>query len=449
MSEQFMTRRERREAERRMAQKLDAAGAEPAAGESPTSAGAADHSDAPVETAQQSPVRTEAPAPSAPADAPFVPAATSQPSERVPEMPVFATRAERKRFLREHGLDPNTETTQIPTILAAGEGASGDSQADVPAGDESVFADAEPVDEVAADDRVDVAASDEAPADPVETQAESADQTEAVDDAGSDETASHEPASDTQDAADDATPADAAGAEGEAAGADADDADSGDEAAGDADTESAADDDFDEDSEATAAIAAVDVDDEDDEPVDPSRHDFMSRRLGSGGFDFDTQSTAVVDPAGLGEHDAPLQRRGAVPAGDADAEPTLDGAEPIDSRTGEPASRATFSGDEDEAARSAKASSAVFSVFDGSAPADATAAADADEETARADAEDASSADEEIADPPAQPMSARSVTYQDGDILVGDGGSKAPVILLGAAGLVAVLLIVFALFLLL
>ena len=66
----------------------------------------------------------------------------------------------------------------------------------------------------------------------------------------------------------------------------------------------------------------------------------------------------------------------------------------------------------------------------------------------------AASADEEedsdeLEEPPAKPMSARSVTNEDGEILVAERNSMVPYIVLGAAGFVALALVVIALFLLL
>jgi len=55
---------------------------------------------------------------------------------------------------------------------------------------------------------------------------------------------------------------------------------------------------------------------------------------------------------------------------------------------------------------------------------------------------------EEVDAPPAPPMSARNVTYEDGEILVGDHPSPMPYIVLGIAGLLAIVLIVLALMLL-
>lgn len=66
----------------------------------------------------------------------------------------------------------------------------------------------------------------------------------------------------------------------------------------------------------------------------------------------------------------------------------------------------------------------------------------------------AASADEEedsdeLEEPPVEPMSARSVTNEDGEILVAERNSMVPYIVLGAAGFVALALVVVALFLLL
>lgn len=49
---------------------------------------------------------------------------------------------------------------------------------------------------------------------------------------------------------------------------------------------------------------------------------------------------------------------------------------------------------------------------------------------------------------PVQPMSARSVTHQDGEILVGERSSIVPYIILGIGGLCAIVLVVIALFML-
>ena len=48
----------------------------------------------------------------------------------------------------------------------------------------------------------------------------------------------------------------------------------------------------------------------------------------------------------------------------------------------------------------------------------------------------------------AQPMSARSVTHQDGEILVGERSSVLPYIVLGVGGLCAIVLVVVALIML-
>ena len=56
---------------------------------------------------------------------------------------------------------------------------------------------------------------------------------------------------------------------------------------------------------------------------------------------------------------------------------------------------------------------------------------------------------DELEEPPVEPMSARSVTNEDGEILVAERNSMVPYIVLGAAGFVALALVVIALFLLL
>lgn len=55
---------------------------------------------------------------------------------------------------------------------------------------------------------------------------------------------------------------------------------------------------------------------------------------------------------------------------------------------------------------------------------------------------------DEVENPPAGPMKARDVTYGDGEILVGDRPSAIPYIVLGAGGLVAIVLIIIALIML-
>lgn len=62
------------------------------------------------------------------------------------------------------------------------------------------------------------------------------------------------------------------------------------------------------------------------------------------------------------------------------------------------------------------------------------------------DAPDAGEGDE-LSSPPAPPMSARQITHEDGDILYDAEPSKLPFIVLGAAGVVALILIIFALIL--
>lgn len=62
------------------------------------------------------------------------------------------------------------------------------------------------------------------------------------------------------------------------------------------------------------------------------------------------------------------------------------------------------------------------------------------------DAPDAGEGDE-LASPPAPPMSARQITHEDGDILYDGEPSKLPFIVLGIAGVAALILIIFALIL--
>ncbi|QIN28605.1 hypothetical protein [Brevibacterium luteolum] len=62
------------------------------------------------------------------------------------------------------------------------------------------------------------------------------------------------------------------------------------------------------------------------------------------------------------------------------------------------------------------------------------------------DAPDAGEGDE-LASPPAPPMSARQITHEDGDILYDGEPSKLPFIVLGGAGVAALILIIFALIL--
>lgn len=62
------------------------------------------------------------------------------------------------------------------------------------------------------------------------------------------------------------------------------------------------------------------------------------------------------------------------------------------------------------------------------------------------DAPDAGEGDE-LASPPAPPMSARQITHEDGDILYDGEPSKLPFIVLGIAGAAALILIIFALIL--
>lgn len=52
---------------------------------------------------------------------------------------------------------------------------------------------------------------------------------------------------------------------------------------------------------------------------------------------------------------------------------------------------------------------------------------------------------EEIENPPASPLSARNVTGQDGDILIGERPSKVPYVLLGVSAAIALVLVVIAL----
>ena len=54
---------------------------------------------------------------------------------------------------------------------------------------------------------------------------------------------------------------------------------------------------------------------------------------------------------------------------------------------------------------------------------------------------------EEIENPPASPLSARNVTGQDGDILIGERPSKVPYVLLGVSAAIALVLVVIALLL--
>ncbi len=397
------------------------------------------------------------------------------------EVPSFATRGERKRFLREHDLPSDIPTASIPLVLAeragqkdsagaaadAAEPASGhDTAGQDSAGQDSAGPDTAGPDtgaslpEVAAPEAP-ITVPDGGPSASGEAPAQSsATGEDAVD------TAQAEPAEDTTEPAEAAT----AWGPGPAAPADGGNADG---PAGDASVNA--------ETERVSAQPEADGRMEAEQPAQAepgagaasgrsslfgvqsafSQHerplaDLAQRRIDSSqsGPDFATSSTAVISPADMQDSELPMRRRSPVvqpPTGGNIR--VVTGALPI---TPDPADGlADPPTTPIDAIEIADEPTGSGTVQQGPARAEGRQRLSAGAEQWRGmgidglpdDADDAE--DAELSSPPVGPMSARSVTHEDGEILVGERGSMVPYIALGAAGVLALALVVIALFLLL
>lgn len=466
MAEKFMTRRERREAERRQA---DAAydaqqAAETEAEEASAAAEAAEAPEAPAGAEPHVPeaVTAEPEAVTSAPEAPVAPprptvepdlAAASQPepqaaaSDAVPEAapdaesdlpprpatdpapapaaapltepPSFSSRGERKRFLRDHDLPPDIPTASIPIVLA--QRASGTAQTE--------WAETPDAAEAAAPAQAAERPHDEptAVAEPtVEDEPTAAPELDAEPGPADEQSAADAPAPEAAPALID-TPAPAP---------------------------------------AVAPDLSTDTDDATASPsptaslfptASPAvgsgpQFDLASRRVDSHttGPDFETSSTAVITPSALGDFDQPIKRRSPVvkpPTGsnirvvtgalpivtqqDLDANPptTPMSAIDADALAADDRGTGTFRTSESPVFRASRPVSDPWAQLGDSA---------AEEE------EDS----DELEEPPARPMSARSVTNEDGTVLVAERNSMVPFIVLGATGFAALVLVIVAITLL-
>ncbi|WP_026077268.1 hypothetical protein [Brevibacterium senegalense] len=472
MAEKFMTRRERREAERRQAdaaydaqQAAEAepsedqqapvaeAAAPPAAPPRPTSAPTAPEAATPAEPAPAEPAPAEpaaAPASTAPpgADAPPTPSAPPEPASppapaaELTEPPHFATRGERKRFLRENDLPADIPTASIPIVLAQRA-----------AGIETDSADA---------------------ADAADTVGSSG--RESTDAAHSTDTAHSTGASDSTDSV--SAPASAASTESEAPAASVTTSTAAQQTGHSGSL-------FGSDDPVTVTTAPSDepatgpsggLGSLFDTPAQPSststtgstpttggtprtgavstgagapQFDLAGRRVGSHatGPDFETSSTAVITPSALGDHDAPLKRRSPVvkpPTGSNIR--VVTGALPIVTESDLEANPPTTPMSAiDESVASGSRGTDTFRTSESPVFRTSRPAADPWSRLGQEDEEEDS---DELEEPPARPMSARSVTNEDGSVLVAERNSMVPYIVLGVTGFAALILVIVAITLL-
>lgn len=408
-----MTRRERREAERRRAEsEFDAQQAAQSGAAEGADAAEASPAAAPTPAATSAP--PVLPVPPRPATVPGAPAAAEAAAAPLPEVPQFTSRSQRKRFLREHDLPPDIATASIPIVLAeraAGSDGDADTDADPAAAaaetDSRAAGTGATDGATAADDSA--AAEDSAPVDAPE-----------ADDTGATQSLFRQSGVAEPVAEPDTTATASPGSLFGAAPAQS----------APADTAALAD---------TAGTA----------PRTPA-FDLASRRVDSqpSGPDFETSSTAVITPSALGDHDAPLRRRspvikpptgsnirvvtGALPIvteADLDANPPTTPMAAIDQEA--------FGADDRGTVTFRTSESPVFS-----------SATPASDPWTRALADDEEEDSDELEEPPARPMSARSVTNEDGTVLVAERNSMVPYIVLGATGFVALVLVIVALTLL-
>ncbi|GAA2088976.1 MULTISPECIES: hypothetical protein [Brevibacterium] len=540
MAEKFMTRRERREAEQRAKQAAEAAEA-PAAQSAPSVPAAPPQPSTPPQPVvapqpsaapQQEPVAPAQPAASvtpahsesapsprirsqrsappvtvsgeaapaaprtpapAPAGAPATPApkasASEPPAPAAPapspedfELPTFATRGERKRFLREHGLPVDIPTASIPVVLAERaaqrtqpveepqDGTSEEAAAPAPAADRPDVSESQP-------EAVEQPAQPEAAA-----QHGSAEQPEPVaqpeapaqpEQPASPAPVSSPPVSPAPWAAAEPSVEEAAPEQDEAPAEDA--ARPEDTGPGEAAVSPAPEGPADEPSAGAPAEEAVEAPRVSRSSLfdvqsafahhDKPLADLAQRRIDSSpsGPDFATSSTAVITPAGRGDQNPPARRRtpviqpptsgnirvvtGALPItpdpADGPADPPTTPIDAIDL----PAEEQAVGPDGGAPAAGGASGAASTSAGQRRLSAGAEQWRGLGIDGLPDESDDVEGA--ELASPPVGPMSARSVTHEDGEILVGERGSMVPYIALGAAGVVALALVVIALFLLL
>jgi hypothetical protein len=177
--------------------------------------------------------------------------------------------------------------------------------------------------------------------------------------------------------------------------------------------------------------------------------DLASRRVGSHatGPDFETSSTAVITPSALGDHDAPLKRRSPVvkpPTGSNIR--VVTGALPIVTESDLEANPPTTPMSAiDESTTSGSRGSDTFRTSESPVFRTSRPAADPWSRLGQEDEEEDS---DELEEPPARPMSARSVTNEDGSVLVAERNSMVPYIVLGVTGFAALILVIVAITLL-
>lgn len=458
MAEKFMTRRERREAERRQADAAydaqqapeaeAAAPAKPAAPAQPAppaQPAAPEKPAAPARSAQDAPAQPAPAAPPAPTAPPTAPPAPTDPpaAAELTEPPHFATRGERKRFLRENDLPADIPTASIPIVLAQrAAGIETDSADTADSADAAPAAEAPASTPDAAPTASQHAPSGDAEGDSDSTQATSPSSTESA----TPETT--EPSTQTS--------PQASGRSGSLFGSDdpvtvttAPSAEPAAEPSGGLgslfdDTSAQSPTGSPTASTATGRTGAVTT------GSGAPQFDLASRRVGSHatGPDFETSSTAVITPSALGDHDAPLKRRSPVvkpPTGSNIR--VVTGALPIVQESDLEANPPTtpMSAIDESAATGGSRGTDTFRTSESPVFRTSRPAADPWSRLGQEDEEEDS---DELEEPPARPMSARSVTNEDGSVLVAERNSMVPYIVLGVTGFAALILVIVAITLL-
>lgn len=181
------------------------------------------------------------------------------------------------------------------------------------------------------------------------------------------------------------------------------------------------------------------------------QYDLASRRVDAHttGPDFETSSTAVITPSALGDFDQPLKRRSPVvkpPTGSNIR--VVTGALPIVTQQDLEANPPTtpMSAIDADALAADDRGTGTFRtsespVFRASRPV-------SDPWAQLGDSAEEEEDSDELEEPPARPMSARSVTNEDGTVLVAERNSMVPFIVLGATGFAALVLVIVAITLL-
>lgn len=458
MAEQFMTRRERREAERRAAAagavqtesspqqgdpaRTEAPTQQPSTQQAPPAARAESASSAPTPQSEipafedtpfepdrheRGPLASDHPQrEAAPRDAASsvnlrnLPGGTGRPGVGADDIPHFATRAERKRYLREHGLEP-------PPVDAEDGPSSGEQDAEPAREDgeprngpgaapEHSSAASAPAAPPAAPSPAPPPASAEEPV-PVRPDAP------ARDTAGHDLTARRQAAARPQISTATASAADPAGLD---FGGPDDSAANGAAASRARRTPVV----HPPTSQSIRVVTGATSLARTQAAMDAARRAELEEQSGSAGSDSgrDTAGPAArTAPSGSAKTGGTQTGAGARPATSTDEEPIVS----------RPAAEHTS---DDEQVRRAAAHP----------PTQPISSVDADED-GESDGLvwDLPNAEvgEEIENPPASPLSARNVTGQDGDILIGERPSKVPYVLLGVSAAIALVLVVIALLL--